>query len=264
MLDLILVGEWSHPHILINKKRNFKDESESMGFSKSHGLWQDVVTTDVDEDGDQDIVIGNLGKNSFFKASAEKPTCIYSSDFDDNGEHDAVLCTYFGDNLLPVHPLDELLVHMTSLRKKFLRYRQYSGANMNEAFGKDKVSKAKIFNAYTFESSVFINKGGKFSREALPDVAQYSMIKDMKVLSNQHGTYLITAGNFWDTDIDFGKYDASHGAIFSLGKNGIKLVNDQLGANGNVHELELIKSGTMQKAIIGGNNEVLKMIELIF
>ena len=259
-IDLVIAGDWTPIRILLNDKVKFTDKTNDLGLQFSDGLWQDLLLDDVDDDGDVDILAGNLGQNSFFKASKEKPTCIYSSDFDGNGEHDAIMCTYFGNTSYPVHPLDKLFAHMTSLRKKFLRYAQYAGSTIDQIFAPEKLKEARIYNAYTFDSSIFYNEGGKFVRKPLPASAQLSMIKDMCIYNSDQGKKLIVAGNFWDTDFDFGKYDASHGAIFNLDKKGIFEVKTTLAANGNIRELELVCLKDKKVVIIGGNNEVLQSI----
>lgn len=255
-IDLVIAGDYSPITILINTGSNFKDETEVFGLSKSNGLWQDLLIADINNDGKKDIIAGNLGTNSFLRAGSDKPLTVYFGDLDKNGENEAVTCQYFNEGLYPIHSLDKILTQCTKLRKKFLRYGQFSHADIEDIFENDQLKKAKMFYAYTLESSIFINKGKSFERQALPIQSQLSMTKDMLTFNNNNKTYLVTAGNFWDTDFEYGKYDASHGAVYIIDvKGNLSYVpNSGFDANNNVRELRNLKSKNGPLTIIVGNN----------
>ena len=44
-----------------------------------------IKEEDLDNDGDKDYILGNLGENYKFKANPEKPFDIYCADFDNSG-----------------------------------------------------------------------------------------------------------------------------------------------------------------------------------
>jgi hypothetical protein len=56
-----------------------------------------LCLSDVDNDGDVDLVAGNLGLNSRLKASDTQPVRLYINDFDDNGNKEQIM-TYYLDN----------------------------------------------------------------------------------------------------------------------------------------------------------------------
>ena len=93
-LDLVIVGEWMSPVILKNNGKTFEDITERTGLSKETGWWNCVIAADFDHDGDMDLVAGNLGLNSKYKASKEAPFEVYAKDFDNNGTLDIVLGYY--------------------------------------------------------------------------------------------------------------------------------------------------------------------------
>jgi len=43
---------------------------------------------DIDDDGDLDIIAGNIGQNNFYK----KGTTIFINDFDNNGTTEQIIC----------------------------------------------------------------------------------------------------------------------------------------------------------------------------
>ena len=88
--DLIVVGEWSAIHIFENTGGKFNKISIP-NLANTVGLWFSLGANDIDEDGDDDYFIGNLGLNSKFKVEDEKEFHIYSNDFDNNGSYDKVL-----------------------------------------------------------------------------------------------------------------------------------------------------------------------------
>ena len=47
--------------------------------------WNSVTVADVNDDGRQDLVLGNLGLNSYIRASREEPARLYVHDFFQNG-----------------------------------------------------------------------------------------------------------------------------------------------------------------------------------
>ena len=88
--DIIVVGEWMSPTLLINRKTHF--EKVLMGNKKElTGWWWSIAKGDFDNDGDNDLLLGNLGLNNKFHPSINKPFHIFSGDLDQNGDHDVVL-----------------------------------------------------------------------------------------------------------------------------------------------------------------------------
>jgi hypothetical protein len=51
---------------------------------------------DLNGDGREDLVLGNLGLNSYIEASREEPARLYVHDFDGNGAPEQILTTFRG------------------------------------------------------------------------------------------------------------------------------------------------------------------------
>lgn len=256
--DLIYAGDWTPIQVLLNNGNSFT-KSEGYGFEGTNGLWQTMKMVDVDHDGDLDLIAGNLGENSFFHANEKEPMVLHLDDFDHNGELDPILSQYFDGRLLPVHPLPKLLDHMTSLRKKFLRFSKYAGKSTEDIFGKAAISKSEIYKIYTLKSSLFVNEGNHFSTKELPYEVQLSMVKGITSFRTDDGKEnLIFVGNFWDTDFTYGKYDASKGVILEVDDNlGIKVLKTNLYADGNVRGIINLpdNTNTTNQFLITENND---------
>ena len=146
---------------------------------ETEGLWFSLIATDIDKDGDIDFIAGNLGGNSKFKASNEKPFNVYGNDFDSNGSFDIVLSAYEGETNYPVRGRECTSQQMPFITEKCPTYKEFAEADMNDLYGKN-LDDALHLTARNLYSSIFINDGkGKFEMKHLPNSAQISPILDM-------------------------------------------------------------------------------------
>lgn len=116
-MDLIVCGEWMPITVWINTGTGFENRTKDFNLNGTEGWWQSLQVEDLDGDGDLDVVAGNLGLNSKFKASATEPVEVFAADFDNSKTMDAILSTYVFGTSYPVVSRDRLLEQMTSLRK---------------------------------------------------------------------------------------------------------------------------------------------------
>ena len=168
--DLILAGEWMPVTIFKNVYGHFTNVTSSTGISRETGWWNSISAGDFDNDGDIDYIIGNLGLNSFYKASERYPVSVYAADFDNNGSYDAFpsvwLPTSQQDTSIkeyPVHSRDDAVKQMIGMRSKFQNYKSFALATIDQLFSKEQLKKALILKANNFSSSYCRNDGnGKF------------------------------------------------------------------------------------------------------
>src|SRR5204863_2039797 len=79
--DLVVVGEWMPITFFRNDHGKFQNITAQSGISNQIGWWNSIAGGDFDNDGDIDYIVGNLGKNSFFRASDQYPVSVYAKDF---------------------------------------------------------------------------------------------------------------------------------------------------------------------------------------
>jgi hypothetical protein len=262
-LDLLLAAEWKPITILINEDGKLNPlPLEDSGLEDTNGWWNHLQVADFDNDGDLDIVAGNLGLNSTLKASRNEPVRMYVSDFDNNSSPEQVLSHFTKGKEYPYYTRDEMVKQLPYLKKKYLSYTKFAEATLKDIFDEQALQKAKLFEAYTFQSSYIENKGnGKFHLTVLPSAIQFSTM-NASVASDFNGDGnmdIILAGNFYPLNIQRGRYDASFGnLLFGDGKGGFKILSNKdsgISIKGEVRALKEIRIGDKVHYIGFRNNE---------
>ncbi|NNK27708.1 MAG: VCBS repeat-containing protein, partial [Flavobacteriaceae bacterium] len=175
--DLIVVGEWMNITVLTNNEGIFENNTDKYGLENSRGIWWSITADDIDNDGDDDYVIGNLGRNNKFKASEEHPFKVYANDFDDNGTNDIVLAKFYKDDYVPLRGRECTSQQMPYVSEKFKDYSSFASSKLMDILPEDKVDDAVVYEISSFESILLINDNGVLKRQALPIYAQLSPIK---------------------------------------------------------------------------------------
>ena len=212
--DLIITGEWMNVSIFKNDKGHFTDVTRTSGLSETSGWWNCIRAADVDGDGNMDLICGNLGLNSYLKASVKEPVEMYLNDFDNNGSLDQVICTYQDGKSYPFASLDELSAQIAGLDKKYPKYSDFGGKTVEDIFGRSAIEKSLVKKAVLFESCLFHNKGdGTFEIKKLPTEAQFSPVRSIITGDyNKDGiSDIVIAGNNYVVRPSYGRYDASFG-----------------------------------------------------
>jgi hypothetical protein len=222
--DLVLAGEWMPLTFIKNNKGRFADVTSSSGIANHLGWWNSIVPGDFDNDGDLDFIAGNLGLNSFYKASEQYPVKIYAKDFDNNGSYDAIPTIYLPTSQsdtsrkeYPAHVRDDMIKQMIGTRAKFQDYKSYASVPFSQMFKPEELQNALTLEANDFHNSFIRNEGnGKFTISALPPVAQYSCLNGMLAedFDGDGQLDLLVTGNDYGTEVSVGRYDACNGIYF--------------------------------------------------
>jgi enediyne biosynthesis protein E4 len=266
--DLIVVGEWMPIKVFINQKGKLTDASSTYIHFPSAGWWNRIYAADMDGDGDSDLIIGNCGLNTQFRVSEKSPMSIYYKDFDGNGSVDPVLCYYINGVSYPANSLDDLTDQLPALKKKFLQYKDYSTATIQDLFTPDQLKDAGLLQAQMMQTVYLENQGSKgFALHTLPLQAQYAPVYGIIGADINHDgkkDILLAGNNTWSR-IKFGRYSANHGVVLlGDGKGGFTYVSQSksgLNIPGNVRSLNLITWGKSQNILTGINDHNAVMLK---
>jgi hypothetical protein len=220
--DLVIVGEYMPVKIFINDNGKLADKTKEFGLEKTSGWWNRIHVADLDGDGYDDFVLGNLGLNSRLRASEQKPVCMYVNDFDQNGTIEHIVCTFNGEKSYPLALRHDLISQLPFLKKKYLKYESYQDQTITDIFTPEQMKGAVKLEAFVFESSVLWNKQGKLSLQSLPVPAQVSPVYAIETgdFNNDGSTDILLGGNQYRVKPELGRYDASYGTFLAGDGNG--------------------------------------------
>ena len=149
---------------------------------------------------------------------------MYVSDFDNNGTIEQIICHKIDNKFYPIVDRNELISQLPSLKKKFVRFENYSSATINDLFQNEKLNQSLIFNIDITESIILYNEDGIYRKENLPIEAQYTPIYSIEIndVNNDNAKDIFLGGNQFNVKPQFGRHDASKGLIVygkKIGKN---------------------------------------------
>lgn len=213
--DLVLVGDWMAPTFFRNT--GGKLEKISMPeLEEKKGWYRSIQVADLNQDQKPDLILGNQGLNTRFKASEEQPVRLYLNDFDQNGSIEQLFTTVRNGVAIPYTLKHELEKQVPSIKKKYIRYSNYNNQTLEQIFDKETIGKSIISEVNHLESGVLMNQGsGKFEWKSLPIEAQRSMIYAIETadLDGDGILDLILGGNLYGIKPEIGKSDASYGEV---------------------------------------------------
>ncbi len=262
MKDLIVSLEWGGIIAFKNNKIFF----EKKILTDKIGWWNFVLPVDINADGNEDLIAGNLGENNRFRVTAEKPLTLYYNDFDDNGKKEQFLTYYLMNREIPFADKDELTKQTPFLKKKFLYAEDFTKSPLQNIFGEEKMNKAVILKANYFSNAFLISNGNwDFSIHALPWQAQLSTYKTAAILNNTKDSLpnIFLGGNFYHSNIRIGKYDADFGTVLTnTQKNNFKAETlNNIIIKGEVRHILPINIKGEKAFIIVKNNDSLQVFK---
>ena len=259
--DLVVVGEFMGIQVFKNENGKFK-LSQNNTLSSLKGWWNTIEQSDLDNDGDMDLIVGNHGLNSRFKASVDQPIKLFVNDYDENGFIDPIL-TFTAKNgkQYPYALRHNLVEQLKYLSKKFPDYESFKNASIDDIFTQEQLKKSLVLEANTLNSLILINDGDfKFEVKALPFEADFSPIYTVATsdFDKDGDQDIILGGNLNGVKPEFGRYDASFGVFLeNLGNAKFKYHNKGKGfrVNGQIRDIKVLNN----EIFIAKNNDSLEV-----
>ena len=255
--DIIVIGEWMSPKVFINVQGTFKEAKENYGLANEKGLWASLEIADLNADGHQDLVMGNIGENSFYKKGMK----MFVKDFDGNGTAEQIMTYHESGVDYPILDRDELFKQIPFLKKKYLYYKDYASANMTDLFGEDIYKTALIKELHVLSSAIYWGSDNTFTRNTLAPEIQYSNVSSILLedTDNNGKIDIILGGNQTRIKPQFGPLESSNGWVLKQQKNGIFEKPRSLGIKGEIRSITSFKNKDKYSIIIGINNESIQI-----
>lgn len=259
--DLVIAGEWMPITVFENDHDRFSNKTNEYGFENSTGWWNTLNAGDFDNDGDLDLVAGNLGLNYKYQASEQESFDVFAQDYDGNKSMDIVLGYYYEGEQYPVRGRQCSSEQIPAISYKFEDYNAFAEATLEEVYGKSNLKSSLHLQAKTFASVYIENRGkGGFSMKDLPNVAQISNINGMSIYDYNHDGFLdvLAVGNLFEAEVETTRNDASVGLVLLGDGRGnfkeVEMSTSGLFANKDAKSCALIPRGDKEPLILVGNN----------
>ena len=258
--ELLIVGEWMAPKLLSFDGVKFNIIESDL--SSISGWWQSVESADLDNDGDQDLIIGNIGENTYLKASQDDPLFLWVNDFDANGGIDKIITKRKDGKDSPVFVKRDMVDQLPSLKKENFLHRDFAKNSIQDLFEPAVLKNSIVKKANHFSSVIAINHGaGQFEIKNLPPEVQLSCVNAIVVedLNNDSFDDLVIGGNNTYLLPQFSMIDACRGKVLlnEAGKGFKVLTSDQSGLNieGTLRAMQIIKTDKAVQLIALANDK---------
>ena len=245
--ELIIVGEWMSPRIFTYNSDHF-DEVKTNILDK-FGWWQSISVADLNNDGKQDLILGNIGENFYLNPTPANPAKLWLNDYDKNGDLDKIMTYTINGKDMPVFLKRDMQDQLPGLKKENLKHSDYANKSIQELFSPALI-KSSILKQFNYTPScVAINEGnGNFNIKVLPVMSQLSCINAILPIDINGDGYidLVTGGNQFGFLPQFEKLDASFGDVMiNDGKGGFSWQdskNTGLNLRGELRDITMIKN----------------------
>lgn len=177
--DLIVYGDWMPIRVLTNDKGELTEQTSTLGLDSTHGLWNSILLRDVNGDGIQDILAGNMGTNMAWQASKEQPVKMYVGDYDANGASEPLIFYDYLGRYMPFASLDVLSSQLPMVKKQFASYEKYADVEDISDILDDMTATVEARTLYELKSVLYLSDGGVYRAVPLPQAVQIAEIRSI-------------------------------------------------------------------------------------
>jgi hypothetical protein len=214
--DLVVATEWGPVAVFHNNGKTLENVTARLGLAGATGWWSALAIADVNGDGRPDIIAGNNGLNTKYRASAAEPARLYAGDFDGSGRTQLIEAQFADGREVPVRGRSKLAYAFPWLPRKFPTYKAYAAASLADIFGADKLAAVKQFSATELATGVFLQQAdGTFRFAPLPGEAQLAPVNGIiaRDLDGDGRLDLCLVGNNFGPEPTTGRFDGGLGLV---------------------------------------------------
>ncbi|RYG02473.1 MAG: VCBS repeat-containing protein [Chitinophagaceae bacterium] len=258
--ELVITGLWMAPKIFSFANGKITDIKSNL--NALSGWWQTVESADLDGDGDEDLVIGNIGQNFYLNPGKDNPVKIWINDFDDNSVVDKVVTRTINQRDVPVFLKRDIQDQLPVLKKKSLKHSEFATKSIQDLFAANVLNKA-VVKEFNFSPSIIaINNGnGQFTINDMPAEVQLSSVNAV-VLTDVDGDSkpdIVLGGNQFGFLPQFERLDASFGSVLlNKGQGNFRLMNNirsGLNIRGEVRDIVVVNTNKRKSLLFLRNDE---------
>jgi len=258
--ELVVVGEWMTPRVFSFQNDHFIEMKTNL--DSLYGWWQTLNIADIEGDGKEDLLLGNIGENFYLRPDRDKPVKLWLGDFDQNGVADKILSYSVDGKDKPVFLKHDLEDGMPFLKKRNLKHAEYASKSVQDLIPADMLNKVAVKQFNYSSSCIAFNKGnGRFSIDKMPVLTQFSSVNAIHSIDiNGDGHKdIVTGGNQFGFRPQLERLDASLGNILiNDGKGNLQsLPADQTGIEwgGQVRDIAAIHGRNKTYLLVLQNDE---------
>lgn len=254
-LDIVLAGEWITPSVIYQNNGKFLTINPLV--NNLEGWWQSMLIKDMDDDGDNDFVVGNMGINNKYKPTPNKPVKLYASDYDKSGRIDPVMSFYLKNKEVPVVNRDLLLLQIPTLKRYFPSYESFANAGINDLFNPKDLEYSQQLYAKEFRSGWIETKvKNQFLFHPFELQAQFSLALGFLDLDDK----ILLFGNSKSPETSGGWQDAGIGTLLSKNNNWLVQHDNSLKIDREARTATIVKRKTDSIIIVGNINSTLQTL----
>ncbi|MBM3847464.1 MAG: VCBS repeat-containing protein, partial [Verrucomicrobia bacterium] len=225
--DLAVTCEWGTVRVLLNQGGVLKESTQELGFAGHSGWWNGLAGGDFDGDGRMDLVAANWGLNGRHALDSSNGVRVYHGDYDGDGTVDMLEASFEPGRSTWVPERDLLVIGkaLPFVRDTFSTHAAFSRASIADVLGGRASSAGAPLAARYFETTLWLNRGGRFEPQPLPMEAQMSPVFGISVADmDGNGTEdLFLTQNFFGTHAQAFRSDAGRGlVVLGDGKAGFR------------------------------------------